>query len=198
MAGGLRVLTLRGPELAYAILAGQKRVENRSWPVPRSVLEMGGWLALHVGSQPMTRYVRKHVERALDPARARNSSYAREAGGYPPRSSIVGLVRISGMHRLARGERRENPWALGPICWEIDRAIPIYPPITSVNGKLGIWLLTRATSICPRARRRLYSCLHKARLGIGRRGVRSNYPKPLMRIGRKASQSGSCKRAKRG
>merc|ERR1712176_529897 len=75
--------------------------------------------------------------------------------------AIVGIVRFSGMHRLAPGERKENPWALGPFCWELDRAIPLQRPICNVDGWLGLW---RASTRIGRADlNRLKSAIEHAR-----------------------------------
>merc|ERR1719223_585639 len=71
----LRALSVKCPELAVAILARQKNVENRTWPLPPSVQDAAGhaWLALHVGCgnrQRFPRAIRKHMLKAWDPDRA--------------------------------------------------------------------------------------------------------------------------------
>jgi len=140
---GLRGLTLRGPELAMAILGKQKLIENRSWPCPPDLI--GKWFALHVGSGSTPVWIRQHVEKAWRADRA-----PRELRGWRPgdkssddmllpRCAIVGLVRIRGVHRISREEKRSNPWALGPLGWELDRVVPVEPPIRNVTGFLGLW-----------------------------------------------------------
>ena len=55
-----------------------------------------------------------------------------------PRSAIVGLVRFKADHKLKRGEKAQDPWAIGPRCCEIERAVPLNPPILDVKGTLGL------------------------------------------------------------
>mmetsp|Transcript_115828 Transcript_115828/g.327683 ORF Transcript_115828/g.327683 Transcript_115828/m.327683 type:complete len:218 (-) Transcript_115828:87-740(-) len=139
----VRVLSLAAPELAMAILAKQKTVENRSWPIPKSFV--GKWLALHVGIRKSPDWIVKHVAKAWDPTKAVNTPWrswdpaSRDDEKLLPRAAIVGLIRVKGTHWLQRGEKRENPWALGPCCWDIDRVVPLDPPIHGVSGKLGLW-----------------------------------------------------------
>ena len=169
----LRALTLKGPELAAAILGKQKRVENRSWPINRT----GEWMALHVGKGRSTPpWIRKYVIRAWDKEKAisgprpwqRWNPEDRRAKQLPPRAAIVGLIRFGGMHRLARGEKKTDPWALGPLCWELDRVVPVDPPICDVDGALGLWRVDRMVG--PGQLRRLKEVLKitKANKGMGR------------------------------
>lgn len=155
-----KVLSLQAPELAAAILGKQKRVENRVWELPAYMI--GKWIALHVGggyggdlSAP---WIRKHVEKSWDREKAlslRGSQYPpmvrrlsswdtadKRSSALPPRSAIVGLIRFRGQHKLGRGEKTQNPWALGPYLWEIDRVFALERPITNVNGNLGFWFAT--------------------------------------------------------
>eukprot|EP00929_Paragymnodinium_shiwhaense_P037502 TRINITY_DN19976_c0_g1_i2.p2 TRINITY_DN19976_c0_g1~~TRINITY_DN19976_c0_g1_i2.p2 ORF type:complete len:105 (-),score=20.78 TRINITY_DN19976_c0_g1_i2:116-430(-) len=94
---------------------------------------------------------------------------SRHTGAALPNSAIVGLIRIKGVHKLKREEKKTNAWALGPLCWEIDRAIPLKKPVEGVCGKLGLWSIDKEPSICPGARRRVYSLLKEAkeRRGLG-------------------------------
>jgi len=165
-ARGLRALTLKGPELAAAILGRQKRVENRSWPMNKK----GEWMALHVGAGSSTpSWIRKYVIRAWDKEKAKRGPSRwrcwdpedRRAKQLPPRGAIVGLIRFGGMHRLARGEKRADPWALGPLCWELDRVLPLDPPICGVDGALGLWRVERMVG--PGQLRRLHEAVKKAR-----------------------------------
>ena len=163
----MSAITLCCPELAVAIFAKQKRVENRSWRVPRILKSSGKgvWLALHVGgSRGMPARIRTHLLKAWDPARARwpwnkmDLTDARRKAPCPlPRGAIVGFIRVAGEHKLKRGEKTENPWALGPICWEIDRAVPLEPPIENVNGKLLLWSVDHEKTISCRERSRLHA-----------------------------------------
>eukprot|EP00928_Gymnodinium_smaydae_P058678 TRINITY_DN41864_c0_g1_i1.p1 TRINITY_DN41864_c0_g1~~TRINITY_DN41864_c0_g1_i1.p1 ORF type:complete len:241 (-),score=42.32 TRINITY_DN41864_c0_g1_i1:236-877(-) len=171
----LRAISLVCPELATAIFAKQKNVENRTWPLPASVRTHGGtWLALHVGAGRMPSLIRHHVQKAWDGSVARHpwnkmDPKKKRTGAPLPSAAIVGLIRIKAVHKLRRGERSENPWALGPLCWEIDRAIPLKKPITQVAGKLGLWSVEREKSISTYDQRRLRAALNEAkkRKGLG-------------------------------
>eukprot|EP00440_Ansanella_granifera_P047363 gb/GFBE01051295.1/.p1 GENE.gb/GFBE01051295.1/~~gb/GFBE01051295.1/.p1 ORF type:complete len:231 (+),score=27.99 gb/GFBE01051295.1/:1-693(+) len=170
----LRAISLVCPELAVAILAKQKDVENRTWPLPSTVCVPGGtWLALHVGSNRMPAAIRKHLQKAWDPAAAcypwkKMDLFQKTTGAPLPRSAIVGLIRIKGVRKLKRGERGENPWALGPMCWDIDRAVPLDKPIENVSGQVFCWSVDREQSISKRDRSRLYRALRDAKSLRGR------------------------------
>ena len=43
------------------------------------------------------------------------------------------------MHRLARGEQKADPWALNPLCWELERVVPVKLPICVMAGALSLW-----------------------------------------------------------
>jgi len=171
----LRTLSICCPELAVAILAKQKNIENRTWQLPATVQDAAGhaWLALHVGCKKRaTRLVRKHLLKAWDPDRAHwpwnKMKLSQHRTGAPlPRAAIVGLIRVKQSRKLKPGEKKENPWALGPICWEIDRAITLDSPIENVNGSLGLWSVDRESSISSYSRRRLYAALRAAKAGKG-------------------------------
>jgi hypothetical protein len=149
----LQVLTVAAPEIAAAILGRQKRVENRPWPLRDAML--GKWIALHVGTGKTTGIprLRRYVVNAWDREAARRlTSSTSPCYPYrtwdpsdkcspvlPPTSAIVAFIRFSGQHKLARGEKRDNPWALGPWVWELDRVVPLDRPILNVKGNLGFW-----------------------------------------------------------
>lgn len=171
----VRVLSLKAPELAAAILAKQKRVENRSWPIPEDL--KGQWVALHVSAVPRTPlWVTRYVVRAWDAVKARSgpgrwrfwNPADRASPSLPPRGAIVGLVRIRGLHRLRPGERTADRWALGPLCWEIERAVPLDPPICGVDGCLGFWKPERRLKPAAIARLRKAVEAADARPGLGR------------------------------
>eukprot|EP00404_Azadinium_spinosum_P023825 CAMPEP_0180605400 /NCGR_PEP_ID=MMETSP1037_2-20121125/26592_1 /TAXON_ID=632150 /ORGANISM="Azadinium spinosum, Strain 3D9" /LENGTH=201 /DNA_ID=CAMNT_0022624501 /DNA_START=45 /DNA_END=650 /DNA_ORIENTATION=+ len=177
---GLRALTLRGPELAAAILAKQKLVENRTWPVPANIGSHGGWLALHVGGSRTSKFIRRYVSRAWNPEQAVNTRWrnwdpaAGQGGPGLPYMALVGLIHVRGMHRMKRGERTANPWSLGPFCWEIDRAVPLDPPICGVPGKLLLWKVDG--DLNPRDRARLYRALTAARTRKGLGAIKWRKP----------------------
>eukprot|EP00747_Dinoflagellata_sp_TGD_P189008 gnl/TRDRNA2_/TRDRNA2_48802_c0_seq1.p1 gnl/TRDRNA2_/TRDRNA2_48802_c0~~gnl/TRDRNA2_/TRDRNA2_48802_c0_seq1.p1 ORF type:complete len:244 (-),score=12.98 gnl/TRDRNA2_/TRDRNA2_48802_c0_seq1:37-768(-) len=183
-SGELRALSLVAPELAGAILAKQKKVENRTW-APPSTCGPGSWLALHVSTTEhgsKVKWCREHVRQAWD---ACGASKLRNPGrpGAPklPNAAIVGLIRIAGHHRTTREEKQKNPWALGPICWEIDRAVRLNPPITGVAGDLGCWRVEHklTTYGVRRLRARLQEAVQSTQLGYR---APSTYPRVRRRL----------------
>mmetsp|Transcript_57742 Transcript_57742/g.146506 ORF Transcript_57742/g.146506 Transcript_57742/m.146506 type:complete len:256 (-) Transcript_57742:36-803(-) len=173
--GALRGLTLNGPELGAAILGKQKKVENRSWDLPEKY--HGEWIALHIGNAQNTPpWVRRYVTRAWDTDLAKNAAWKlrcwdttdQKAHALPPRGAIIALIRFSGMHRFARGEGKADPWALGPVCWDLDRVVPLAKPICGVQGNLGFWDVRK--QVKPWAVRSLKEAIRDAdaKRGIGR------------------------------
>mmetsp|Transcript_105378 Transcript_105378/g.183271 ORF Transcript_105378/g.183271 Transcript_105378/m.183271 type:complete len:218 (-) Transcript_105378:120-773(-) len=174
-ANGLRALSVCCPEIAVAILGKQKSIENRSWPLPRTVVQPGGtWLALHVsvGSKGLPVPIRNYLQKAWDKSKApwpwhKMDPFEKRTGANEllPKGSIVGFMRVIRSRKLRRGEKSENPWALGPYCWEIDRAVPLASPITGIDGNLGCWNVDKFLG--PGQINRLRASLREAK---GRRG----------------------------
>lgn len=179
----LRAISVCCPELAVAILAKQKRVENRSQPLSPKLF--GVWFALHVsignsravlaGSIPSSRLARsakEHVCRNWDRSMALKMHQSMKAwrtwdpSQHPhdkmPRGSIVGLVRFRGSHRLRPGERSQNPWALGPHVWEISGVRPLKPIVRGVCGKLMFWYVGKEPSVKKKDMARLVRLVRKA------------------------------------
>jgi len=167
--GGLRAISIRGPEVAAAILSGRKRVENRTRPIPSTVLagsksrasRASSWVALHTASNRTPRAILEHVREAWGPSKRRWKQWSPlERRAAPlPKAAIVGFVRIVGDHPIAAGEKRCNPWALGPYCWELGGAAVLDPPILGVLGQSGLWKVDNERSLAPKSRARLYRAL---------------------------------------
>jgi hypothetical protein len=122
----------------------------------------------------MPRIIRNHMLKAWKPEKAsypwNKMDLSKKRTGAPlPSGAIVGLIRVKRSRKLKRSERTVNPWAVGPICWEIDRAVKLDPPIENVSGALSLWSIDREPSISEYARRRLASALReaKSRKGLG-------------------------------
>ena len=86
--GGLKALTIKQP-WAWAIVAGHKDVENRSWSTPYR-----GWIVVHAGG-------------GLDPS---GPSHIRRQGHttpeHPTRSAFIGVVELVGITRQADSATR--------------------------------------------------------------------------------------------
>lgn len=115
-----------------------KWCENRDW---RRDYPFGGlWCAIHA-SQEM--YVpMKQLGVLLD----RIQRQTKWPANHMPYQlgAVIGLVRFTACVPLAA--RPLDPWAVGPWCHVIDRAIMLPAPIRDVKGKLGFWKLDAETS----------------------------------------------------
>jgi len=112
----VRVLTIRQPWIG-AILAGRKRIENRSW---RADSVLGERILLHAGAR-------------FDGAGA---MFCKAHGWTPP--AIPELGAIVGSARVVDFiERSRDPWFMGPIGWVLED-VRSFQPIPCL-GKLGLW-----------------------------------------------------------
>ena len=121
----LRLLTVKQPH-AWAIIAGLKDVENRTWRLP---LPMGSTLAIHAGVKPAEAGFPVPVE--------------------PPaeliRGAVIGFVDVIDDHdwtdctRLgSTGRRFCSPWAAPHHRhWVLDNARPLNEPIPA-RGRLWV------------------------------------------------------------
>ena len=124
----MRAITL-GQPYASALAYGPKRVENRTWPIPRSV-RLPAVIAIHAGLSDWP----DDGVRDLWP-------------DYPsrvdlPRRSVLGAMRIVRCVRLPSADRAAlSPWASGPWVWVVDRVWPLPRPIRIARGGRGLWWL---------------------------------------------------------
>lgn len=117
----LAVLTVRQP-WAWAIAAGYKTIENRSWPPPNDLI--GQLLVIHAG-------------KALDKPGVEECRQLVPAGACPDTfdsGAIIAVARLT--HVITESA---DPWFSGPFGWVLTDATPI-PPVECL-GKLGIWHL---------------------------------------------------------
>ena len=120
----MQCLTVQQP-WASAIVAGAKRVENRSRPT-----QFRGRLFIHAGKK-------------TDPAGAGALAAAGvELTGDLPAGAIIGCVDV--VDCRAVGDRDlfddggNDPLATGPYCWILRNPIRFDVPI-ECNGQLGLW-----------------------------------------------------------
>ena len=140
---------------ASLLVCGVKTVENRTWA--SAGLRPGAWLAIHAGRLDAHAISPAFVEDILARWPGGPSSFSSL-----PRCTIVGAVRFEG---YGHGGRRKgypgeclcrflpdgdaicdlrpscNPWASGPVCWCMDRAVALESPKPSWSqrGRLGLW-----------------------------------------------------------
>ena len=118
------VITLRGAQLAYAVLRGEKRVENRHFSM------RPGWYALHVGAKTGCHSSQEPLLQAV-------TALPPEAA--LPHGVVVGAVRVS--HSLPLEDCSDvEPWAFGPVVNVIDACCRLETPVDA-KGALSIWRL---------------------------------------------------------
>lgn len=131
----MKALTIWRP-WAAAIVHGTKRVENRTWVPPESML--GQDIALHAGLR-------------VDAGAVREVARAVHRDHLPGPTGIVAVVRLVGcidvrMERLtfmglsadAARVAASSPWFDGPTAWVLDRVRPLAEPVPC-RGAQGLW-----------------------------------------------------------
>lgn len=137
----IRGLTLWRP-WAAAIVHGPKRVENRPWFPPLSLLDCGLWIAVHAGKRwdpGGARFIAETWQEcpaALD--------HDDEETGWPPAfvaQGIVGVARVAGVEGAGgRYGQPTDPWAVGPWCWHLAD-VRVLPTPIPCRGAQGLWTL---------------------------------------------------------
>lgn len=122
----LRALTVWQP-WASLIVAGVKRIENRTWGT-----NYRGLILIHAAARPVDR-------KALD----RLAQLGIDVPDDLPRGAIVGAVELVDVVRL--GQRslfddvsNDDPFASGPLCWKLANARQLATPIPW-DGRQGFW-----------------------------------------------------------
>lgn len=138
----MKALTLIQP-WAWCITHAGKRIENRTWPPPASLL--GQRFAIHAGKAPSI----AEAERDL----AEHGVYV-----HPPAlvfGAVVGTARLVGISRdlgplivapsLDVDPRRvmrlaDTMWRTGPVGWVLDDVVVLPRPV-ACRGAQGLWTL---------------------------------------------------------
>ncbi len=161
----LRCLTLWRP-WPWLICHAGKRIENRTWPCPSSML--GGYLAIHAGKSAealgednadawyrMAELYEQHCEAVdVEPLNPLTPAMMLEpASAVVAVALVVGCVRTETIFRKTDGSSRDpptvvlgtvdpdeanTPWLSGPYGWVLDDVRPI-EPILGVKGRQGLW-----------------------------------------------------------
>lgn len=140
---------------------GPKRVENRGWPPPSTILGAEP-IALHAaknfdhGAPPFARRLGVEIPHLLALA-------PREPGGVPrpvhPEGVIVGVARVTGWVNGAPGQvesfagmsraRAEtvaaSPWFFGPYGWVLEDVVALPQPVPH-RGAQGLWVVQAAAA----------------------------------------------------
>jgi len=117
-------LTLKGAQLAYALLRGPKCIENRDFRLKP------GWYALHAGA-------------SMQALESQRELLAKVPGMPPeadlPHSAIIGAIRVS--HVLSLEQCQSNEWAFGPLCNVVDAVALLKTPVPH-SGALSVWQIS--------------------------------------------------------
>lgn len=126
-------LTIKQPWL-HAIVAGTKRVENRTWAVPEWVI--GKVIALHAG--------KTYDYGAVFPAWTVTPGWE---PGELPEGAVAGVAKVTGCHPLEHvcspgpHLRACSPWSARSQChWLLAEVRPLPNPVPC-RGMLGLWRL---------------------------------------------------------
>lgn len=145
----MRALTIRQP-FAWAITAGFKDVENRSW-APR--IEPGELIAIHAAVA---------VPDADDVERV--GKLIRGRATVPEQYDCGAVVAVARVAKVVTSSR--SAWFTGPLGWVLQDVRPLPNPI-DCRGQLGLWNLS--AGIEARLERQLRSCTRDLLRGRGRR-----------------------------
>lgn len=126
----MRAITING-WWAWAIVYGPKRIENRTWATGYR-----GPLAIHCGRS-----------RTWD---AESAEFILRCGVELPaaaalegmRGRVIGVCELAAcwsMDASAPGRVRHDPWAFGPVCWELAGVRAIRP--IACTGRQSLWSL---------------------------------------------------------
>ena len=116
----MKALTIHQP-WAWAIVAGLKAVENRTWRTPYR-----GPLAIHAGIS----------ERSLE----HGTRFCERHGIAVPADlvlgAVIGVVELVDVVPVA--DRPDDPWASGPWCWVLADPRPLETPVAA-RGMPGLF-----------------------------------------------------------
>lgn len=106
----------------------QKRIENRSWKPPYSLI--GCLVALHA-AKSWSAVDREFISDMLEcdvPGKKES-----------PHSEIFAVTRLAGYtDRESRVEPFQQQWFFGPFGWQFDHFVPLVEPV-KCTGALGLW-----------------------------------------------------------
>lgn len=158
----MKALTIREP-WATCLVYGPKRIENRSWVPPRTM--MGQRIAIHTGVQFTekerdalhvvgNRIFAHSLKHGVDMSQALNR-LATMADLAPRKNQTVeGFGAIIGVATLveciggpARAlELGQGDWFTGPLAYLLDDVHPVEPPVP-VRGRQRFWTVPQAQAV---------------------------------------------------
>jgi len=120
----MKVISIKQP-WAELIVAGVKRIENRTWLPSRDKLAPGEVIAIHSSKQEDIG-AWSHIHKMVDQDKMPSTS--------APLGCIVGLAVYCGVDNTTIGN---DPFAVGPQCWRLELGCRTKP--YTIRGRLGIW-----------------------------------------------------------
>lgn len=115
----------------WMILAGHKRIENRTWPT-----NYRGPLLIHASKS------RKWMHAA---AGLRQNGFRLPADDRLKYGAIVGVVELVDVVEYAgREDLQDDPFASGPLCWVLANARRFRTPFPA-RGNASLWYVERST-----------------------------------------------------
>lgn len=149
----MKAVTIRQP-FAWAIAAGFKDIENRSW-APR--VEPGELIAIHAAVAAPDA---DDVERVQELVRRHTT--------VPEQYDCGAVVAVARIAKVVTSSR--SAWFSGPLGWVLQDISSLAEPI-ECKGQLGLWNLTAGVEA--RLKRQLCSPARDLRRGTGRRRDRA-------------------------
>jgi hypothetical protein len=146
----LRALSIRQP-WCHAIVHGSKRIENRSWPPPSSVI--GSVIALHAPAR---------IDRdAWFPSAAAGEWKAPET---LPHSVVLAVATVAACHDATHAEACScSYWGMAHSWhWELADVRPLAEPVPC-KGALSLWRLPKDVDAAVRAQ---LPAIAKSALGL--------------------------------
>lgn len=133
---------------AWAIGAGLKLIENRTWVPGWRRLTEGDDLAIHAGAHVPSATDFATVQKAIKAmGREMPPSYAHEFSGTLGRGRIVAVVTFAGVARgLDQVDPAQHPWWIGPYGWLFTNVRQLQlGSAPSALGQQGLWPLAPGT-----------------------------------------------------
>jgi hypothetical protein len=126
----MRAITLWRP-WPWAMFHAGKPVENRTWPLPQSLV--GKTIALHAGKR-MDNDVLRRMRAGAFGERARRIPVV----GHPV--GVVGLVTFGMPYEVSNYYGTVDQWIFGPWAWPVVRIVELASPV-ACRGAQGLWTL---------------------------------------------------------
>lgn len=128
---------------AWAIVAGHKNIENRSWHPPAWLI--GKTLLIHATKSKVSSGTLASLRSSI-PTMKRCLSPEQEENEYlMPRGAIVGSVRLEGVvtsRDAGKSSFLSDPWWIGPVGWVLSNPCRFETPIPC-KGRQRLWRVPR-------------------------------------------------------